>query len=68
MFYVLYTILIILFLGYFIYTIINREISPQNKILFIKLKKQYLNGCSNDDIKDLISFLVNSLIERKKRK
>lgn len=45
----------------------NIEISPNNKILFIKLKKQYLNNVSDDDILQLIFFLKKYLKERKKK-
>ena len=37
------------------------KISPQNKILFYKLQKQYLNNCSNNDIEQLIYFLEKYL-------
>lgn len=41
------------------------KINPQNKILFYKLKKQYLNNISNEDIKELQIFLDSVLRERK---
>ena len=48
--------------------IFTRQISPQNNILFIKLKKQYLSTTSDDDIKDLITYLFKYLEERKNKK
>lgn len=42
----------------------NNYISPQNKILFHKLKKQYLNNASSDDIEQLLIFLDDTLQER----
>lgn len=44
--------------------IFNRNISNSNKIRFVKLK-EFLNQCSDDDIKDLITFLFLELNHRK---
>lgn len=44
---------------------LNKEIKNNNKILFYKLQKQYLNNVSDDDIEDLIVCLNNYFIERK---
>lgn len=44
------------------------DISPQNKILFYKLKKQYLNKVSFEDIQELQIFLDSCLEERKLKK
>lgn len=46
----------------------NKKIKSNNKILFYKLQKQYLNNSSYDDIEELIIFLNNYLKERKKNK
>lgn len=48
--------------------IFYRKIRNENKILFYKLQKQYLNNSSIEDVKDLISFLYNYYIERNKKK
>lgn len=45
----------------------NSKISSQNKILFYKLKKQYLNNTSIEDIKQLITFLNKEVKEREKK-
>lgn len=46
----------------------NRNIKPNNKILFYKLQKNYLNNCDSEDIKDLICFLYQYLMNRKDKK
>ena len=43
--------------------IYTRKISNSNIIRFTKLK-QFLNTCSDDDIKDLITFLFQELKKR----
>lgn len=44
-----------------------RKIKPQNKILFYKLQKQYLNNCSNEDIGELLLFLNDYMLKRKEK-
>lgn len=43
----------------------NRKIKSNNKILFYKLQKQYLNNCSIEDVEELIVFLNKYIKERK---
>lgn len=44
----------------------NRKIKNHNKIRFTKLSKQYLNNTKNDDILDLICYLINYIKENNK--
>lgn len=46
--------------------ILKRKIKNHNKIRFTQLQKQYLKNTSDDDIKDLISFLCQHLEKEKK--
>lgn len=66
----IFLILIIIFLLLFDIKVFNRnkkvfntKISNENKILFYKLQKQYLNNVSDDDIRQLISFLMNNSLK-----
>jgi len=64
MFYLFFTIIIFLILGIVYYSIINRSISNSSKIRFVKLRG-FVKNLTDDEIKDLISFLVNELRRRK---
>lgn len=67
--FILNTLLIILIILYlFDKKVLKRNIQQKNRIWFLKLKKDTLNSLSDEDLKDLISYLTNELFKRKEIK
>lgn len=65
--YLLYTLFIILLLLVLLNNFLHKKPKLKNQILMVNLKRT-LPTLSNEDIKDLIRFLLNEYIKRLERK
>lgn len=65
---IMMSVTISLLVGGLFLKIKKRKYSPSNKILFCKLKKEYINNATTEDLKDLICFFIIELLRRKEIK